>query len=356
MAKVTKPASKSEAPAKAAKPAAAKAPAKTTTSTPKETAPKKETPAKATKEPVAAKAPAKKAAAPAAPEKKTADKTTKAAPEKKAVAAKAEPQKAAAPAKEAPAKKAPAKEAPVKEAAAKAPAKTTAAKEAPKKAEASKVAAKAPAAPKATKAKKAKEPVKKVITAAAFAARTQPPPQPSPAPRPTISLEPKKAPIVIAHRPAEQKKEDVSRTMINYTPDTTRSLLDRHEDLGPVYRYSDEELSEFRELVQRKLETARKDLTYFQNLLTHRGDGGTEDTDNRYQNMEDGSAAHDREQVANLASRQIQFINNLEKALIRIENKTYGICRVSGKLIDKKRLQAVPHATLSMEAKTSMRK
>lgn len=353
MAKVTKPASKSEAPAKAAKPAE-KAPATKTTSTSKDTAPKKETPAKAAKEPVAAKAPAKKAAAPA-PEKKTAEKTVKAAPEKKAVAAKAEPKKATAPAKEAPAKKATVKEAPAKETAAKAPAKAAAAKEAPAKAEVPK-AAKAPAAPKPAKPKKTKAPVKKVITAAAFAARTQPAPQPSPAPRPTISLEPKKAPIVIAHRPAEPKKEDVSRTMINYTPETTRSLLDRHEDIGPVYRYSDDELAEFRELVQRKLETARKDLGYFQSLLTNRGDGGTEDTDNRYQTMEDGSAAHDREQVANLASRQIQFINNLEKALIRIENKTYGICRVTGKLIDKKRLQAVPHATLSIEAKTSMRK
>lgn len=336
MAKVTKSASKSEAaakaaPAKAAKPAE-KAPAKTTTSTKKETAPKKEAPAKAApvvKEPVVAKAPAKKAVA--------AEKPAKAATTDKKAAA----PKAAAPKKEA---AAPAKA--VKETAAKAPAKAVAEKEVPKK----------PEAPKPAKPKKAKVPVKKVITAAAFAARTQPAPQPSPAPRPTISLEPKKAPIIIAHRPAEQKKEDVSRTMINYSPETTRSLLDRHDDIGPVYRYSDEELGEFRELVQRKLETARKDLTYFQNLLTHRGDGGTEDTDNRYQNMEDGSAAHDREQVANLASRQIQFINNLEKALIRIENKTYGICRVTGKLIDKKRLQAVPHATLSIEAKTSMRK
>lgn len=343
MAKVTKPASKSDAAAKAAPAKATKPAAKAIEkSTPKETASKKESGAKAApaaKTPVTEKAPAKKAAsAPTAKKENTTEKIAKATPEKKAAAPKAEPKKAAAPAKETVAKKeTPAKKAPVKEAAAKTAAPAT--KPAPKKS-----------------SKKAKEPVKKVITAAAFAARTQPAPQPSPAPRPTVSLEPKKAPIVIAHRPAEQKKEDVSRTMINYSPDTTRSLLDRHEDLGPVYRYSDEELGEFRELVQRKLETARKDLTYFQNLLTHRTDGGTEDTDNRHQNMEDGSAAHDREQVANLASRQIQFINNLEKALVRIENKTYGICRVTGKLIDKKRLQAVPHATLSMEAKTNMRK
>lgn len=349
MAKVTKPASKSEAPAKAtpakAAPTAAKAPVKTSPVS-KETVSKKEVSAKAVAPVAAAKAPAKKAATTPAADKKAAapkKEAVKAVAEKKpaAAASKAEPKKALAAPKEAPAKKAPAKETAAKE-----PAKAAAEKEVP---------VKAPAAPKAKSGKKPKVPVKKVITAAAFAARTQPAPQPSPAPRPTISLEPKKTPIVIAHRPAEQKKEDVSRTMIHYSPDATRSLLDRHEDTGPIYRYSDDELAEFRELVQRKLETARKDLTYFQNLLTHRGDAGTEDTDNRYQNMEDGSAAHDREQVANLAGRQIQFINNLEKALIRIENKTYGICRVTGKLIDKKRLQAVPHATLSVEAK-AMRK
>ncbi len=196
-----------------------------------------------------------------------------------------------------------------------------------------------------------------MITAAAYEARMKPAPMPSPAPRPTVSLEVKREPIIIAHRPVEEQKEDDSRTMINYNPEFTRSLLDRTEDaVGPVYRYSDDELTEFRELIIKKLETARKDLDYFQSLMSHRGETGTEDTDNRYQNMEDGSASQDREQVANLASRQIQFINNLEKALVRIENKTYGICRVSGELIDKQRLRAVPHATLSIEAKNGMKK
>ena len=89
-------------------------------------------------------------------------------------------------------------------------------------------------------------------------------------------------------------------------------------------------------------------------MITRKDEAGTEDTENRYMNMEDGSGAMEREQLAQLASRQIQFINHLEKALMRIENKTYGICRVTGKLIDKARLRAVPHATLSIEAKKTM--
>jgi len=113
-------------------------------------------------------------------------------------------------------------------------------------------------------------------------------------------------------------------------------------------------LSEFKELIQARLESARKELTYQQGLITRKDEAGTEDTENRYMNMEDGSGAMEREQLAQLASRQIQFISHLEKALIRIENKTYGICRVTGDLIDKARLRAVPHATLSIAAKKQM--
>ncbi len=123
---------------------------------------------------------------------------------------------------------------------------------------------------------------------------------------------------------------------------------------GPVYRYSDEELNEFREIIASRLDAARKELNYLQGLITRKDEAGTEDTENRYMNMEDGSGAMEREQLAQLASRQIQFMSHLEKALVRIENKTYGICRVTGKLIDKARLRAVPHATLSIEAKKFM--
>jgi RNA polymerase-binding transcription factor DksA len=180
---------------------------------------------------------------------------------------------------------------------------------------------------------------------------------PAPAPARMVKEE-KKPAIVVAHRRVENKLKngnDSSRTMINYQPDFTRSILDEPvQDTGPVYRYSDEELTEFRELINSRLEAARKELVYLQGLITRKDEAGTEDTENRYMNMEDGSGAMEREQLAQLASRQIQFINHLEKAMMRIENKTYGICRVTGKLIDKARLRAVPHATLSIEAKKMM--
>ncbi|NLR79308.1 TraR/DksA family transcriptional regulator [Chitinophaga eiseniae] len=125
---------------------------------------------------------------------------------------------------------------------------------------------------------------------------------------------------------------------------------------GPVYRYSDSDLQEFRELIQKKLESAKKELIYLQGLITRKDEAGTDDTENKYMSMEDGSGSQEREQLNQMASRQIQFIDHLEKAMVRIENKTYGICRVTGKLIDKARLRAVPHATLSIEAKLAKSK
>ena len=138
-----------------------------------------------------------------------------------------------------------------------------------------------------------------------------------------------------------------------YEPEFTKSVLDQpaSEHKGPSMRYSDQELNEFRELIQRKLETAKKELAYLQGLITRKDEMGGDDTDNRYMTMEDGSLSMEREQLSQMASRQITFIDHLEKAMMRIENKTYGICRVTGKLIDKARLRAVPHATLSIEAK-----
>lgn len=138
-----------------------------------------------------------------------------------------------------------------------------------------------------------------------------------------------------------------------YEPDFTKSVLDKApmEASTPTMRYSDTELNEFRELIQRKLEAAKKELAYLQGLITRKDDMGGDEGDNRYMTMEDGSLSMEREQLSQMASRQITFIDHLEKALMRIENKTYGICRVTGKLIDKARLRAVPHATLSIEAK-----
>ena len=141
-----------------------------------------------------------------------------------------------------------------------------------------------------------------------------------------------------------------------YEPEFTKSVLDQAapENNGPLTRYSDAELNEFKELIQRKLETAKKELGYLQGLITRKDEMGGDETDNRYMTMEDGSLSMEREQLSQMASRQITFIDHLEKATMRIENKTYGICRVTGKLIDKARLRAVPHATLSMEAKMGM--
>ncbi len=140
-----------------------------------------------------------------------------------------------------------------------------------------------------------------------------------------------------------------------YQPDFTKSVLDRQKnDPGaPIVRYSDSELFEFKELILRKLEAAKKELHYLQGLITRKDETGGDESENRYMTMEDGSLSMEREQLGQMASRQITFIDHLEKALMRIENKTYGVCRVTGKLIDKARLRAVPHATLSIEAKMS---
>ncbi len=121
-------------------------------------------------------------------------------------------------------------------------------------------------------------------------------------------------------------------------------------------RYSDEELEEFRQIIEKKLEDARKDLELLKSSLDHSDDHGTNDTSPTFKMIEDGSDTLSREETAQLASRQEKFIKHLEDALIRIENKTYGICRVTGKKIQKERLKLVPHATLSIEAKEQMDK
>lgn len=116
-------------------------------------------------------------------------------------------------------------------------------------------------------------------------------------------------------------------------------------------RYSDSELQEFKELIQDKLRSSKEELNNLTTSLSNPNANGTEDTSGAYKTLEDGSATMEKEQINQLAARQKKFIENLEAALVRIENKTYGICRETGKLIQKERLRAVPHATLSMEAK-----
>lgn len=116
-------------------------------------------------------------------------------------------------------------------------------------------------------------------------------------------------------------------------------------------RYSDTELQEFKDLILEKLRMAREELGSLSQSLSNPNLNGTDDTAGTYKTLEDGSATLEKEQINQLAARQKKFIESLESALVRIENKTYGICRETGKLIPKERLRSVPHATLSMEAK-----
>ncbi|MBT6162661.1 TraR/DksA C4-type zinc finger protein [Flavobacteriales bacterium] len=116
-------------------------------------------------------------------------------------------------------------------------------------------------------------------------------------------------------------------------------------------RYTDSDLKEFQGLIDEKLKTARENYDELQRALSHQDDNTTDDTSPTFKMMEDGSETMSREETAQLAARQEKFIRNLENASLRIKNKTYGICRVTGKLIPKERLRLVPHATMSIEAK-----
>ncbi|NQD71905.1 TraR/DksA family transcriptional regulator [Sphingobacterium shayense] len=116
-------------------------------------------------------------------------------------------------------------------------------------------------------------------------------------------------------------------------------------------RYSDAELQEFKDIILEKLRIAKEELASLTSTLSNSDANGTDDTAGTYKTLEDGSATLEKEQVNQLAARQKKFIDNLDAALVRIENKTYGICRETGKLIQKERLKAVPHTTLSIEAK-----
>ena len=284
--------------------------------------------------------------------------------------------KAVKPAK--PVKKAPAKK-PVAQKNAKHVKKAAAKKPVAKKAAPKKPVAKKPAhAPK-----KAVKPAKPVIKKSAdpVVKQTVPAKKVSTPVKhvPAKTVEPVKKPSVAAPshheikpaikplaKPVEKKSskpvvipKTSTNKVVKYEPEFTKSVLDssnnNQEQSGPTMRYSDVELAEFKDLILKKLDTAKKELAYLQGLITRKDESGDLD-EGRYMTMEDGSMSMEREQLSQMASRQIQFIDHLEKALMRIENKTYGICRVTGKLIDKARLRAVPHATLSIEAKQMMSK
>ena len=115
--------------------------------------------------------------------------------------------------------------------------------------------------------------------------------------------------------------------------------------------YTKDELAEFRQLILDKIESAQDDLDVLRAATANDSDNGTEDTSPTFKQFEEGSSTLSKEENIKLAERQAKFIRSLNNALIRIENKTYGICRVTGKLIAKERLKLVPHATLSIEAK-----
>lgn len=116
-------------------------------------------------------------------------------------------------------------------------------------------------------------------------------------------------------------------------------------------RYSDKDLAEFKALITKKIEKAKRDLELIKSAYMNDHNNGTEDTSPTFKAFDEGSAVMSKESNSQLAIRQEKFIRDLKNALIRIENKSYGICRVTGKLINKKRLELVPHATLSIEAK-----
>lgn len=120
-------------------------------------------------------------------------------------------------------------------------------------------------------------------------------------------------------------------------------------------RYTDEELQEFKDIILMKLEKARKDYELLRHTITHEDGNDTQDTSPTFKVLEEGAAVLSKEEAGKLAQRQQKFIQHLQAALVRIENKTYGICRETGKLIPQERLRAVPHATLSVEAKQNQK-
>ena len=212
----------------------------------------------------------------------------------------------------------PAKKTAVKKTAAKKPAKKTAAKKEKKKVVAKKAAPKKPAkkvAKKAAKPVAKKKEVKPVVAA-----------KPAPA---QLNIFPILNQRPIAHKPAKPTSMSDDKT-----------------------RYSDEELKEFEVLINGKLDKAREEFKILKETLNRNNDEGTDSTSGgNTKVLEDGAETAEKENMSQLAARQQKYITNLENALVRIKNRTYGICSVTGKLISKERLIAVPHTTQSIEAK-----
>jgi len=211
--------------------------------------------------------------------------------------------------------------------------------------------------------KKAKKAIKKVAskkTAPKKAVKkTKPVAKAKPAPKPkkVKKVEAKKKPAAkavkaVAKKPAPVKaavKKEIKKAAPVVKAVKAAPVKVSKEDAKN--RYTEKELVEFRKIILDKLDQAKIDYDLLKNTLCHTDDHGTDDTSPTFKMLEDGSDVLTREETAQLALRQEKFIQNLQNALIRIENKTYGICRVTGKLIPKERLKRVPHATLSIDAK-----
>jgi DnaK suppressor protein len=211
--------------------------------------------------------------------------------------------------------------------------------------------------------KKAKKATKKVISKKVApkkaAKKTKPIAKAKPAAKPkkakkVVAREKptSKAVKAVAKKPAPVKaavKKEIKKTVPAVKAVKAAPVKVSKEDAKN--RYTEKELVEFRKIILDKLDQARIDYDLLKNTLCHTDDHGTDDTSPTFKMLEDGSDVLTREETAQLALRQEKFIQNLQNALIRIENKTYGICRVTGKLIPKERLKRVPHATLSIDAK-----
>ena len=300
---------------------------------------KKVAPKKATK-PVKKVAP-KKAVKKAAPKKvaKPVKKVIAKKPVKKVIVKKSAPKKVAKPAKKIIAKKVAIKKVVVKKVAVK---KVAIKKAAPKKAAIKKEIVK-PIVKKLTKAEE------KAIAKA------------------NAVIIPKPVPLTKKEISANKKKEIASIDMDDDYVEPATIVAAEYKapairrPMGPAptphinndkrTRYTDAELKEFKQLIIKKLTEAQKDYELLKSTLSHRDDHGTDDTSPTFKLLEDGSDVLSKEETAHLAGRQEKFIQNLQNALIRIENKTYGICRATGRLISKERLRSVPHATLAIEAK-----
>ena len=224
---------------------------------------------------------------------------------------------------------------------------------------ATKTAKKAPTAPVKTVAKKVVEEVivaKKEKPAGRRRGKKLPPPPPM-IPKP-IPVKPKTvAELIEANKIPVEKNFPVSKRelkTIRPTMDNTALYGNDKPIKAPIIgktKFNDAELTEFKDLINNKLSEAIKDYELLKDTLSHRDNNGTDDTSPTFKLLEDGSEVMSKEETTQLAIRQEKFIQNLKNALIRIENKTYGVCRATGNMISKDRLRSVPHATLSIEAK-----